>query len=678
MADQQPLDEKSKFIHRDLSWLAFNERVLEEAVDHANPLLERLKFISIFVNNLDEFFMVRVADLKRIIDSGYNRKDVFGYYPQEIYTEIRERVDVLVKKLYDIYGGKILKELQKHKIHLKTFEELTNDQKKFVKRYFDATVFPIITPMAVDQGHPFPILPSKTIAFAVTIHRNEQLHLAIIPVPTNIGRVLKLPSDKDEQDFILLDDILKEHLKIFFKGYKIQDFSLFRVIRDSEVSVIDEYAPDLLKAMETELKKRRKARPVYLEIEKSCTPELLETLCKGIEFGKEEVNFITGTLDLSYLMSVAAQAEIPQLVYRSFVAAKLQYDNIFDRIKEGDFISHMPYQSFTPVIDLVQTAAKDPNVLAIKMTLYRANEDSAIIKALIEAAKNKKQVTILVEIKARFDEEKNILWARELEQAGCHVIYGIPGLKIHSKLTLIVRREEGRIRRYIHLSTGNYNEKTARLYTDVGYFTSNDDFGRDISDVFNVMTGYSMPSPWKRIVASPNDLRKYFFDMIDAEIVFQKKNKNGMIWAKMNSLEDPKIIEKLYEASNAGVKIRLVVRGICCLVPGIPNLSENIEVRSVIGRFLEHSRMFIFNNNANPRIFLASADWMQRNFDRRIELMFEIYKQDIKENLHFIFETFWKDNTKARVLSPEKTYSYYKNGEEKFNAQEFFIQHYAG
>lgn len=678
MADEQIADEKPKIIHRDLSWLAFNERVLEEAMDHANPLLERLKFASIFVNNLDEFFSVRVADLKRIIDSGHNQKDAFGYYPQEIYTEIRERVDGLVKKLYDVYGGKLLRDLEKHKITLKTFEELTNDQKKFVKRYFDGTVFPIITPMAVDQGHPFPILPSKTTAFAVSINRNEQLHLAIIPIPTNLGRLLKLPSDKDEHAFILLDEIIKEHLKIFFKGYKIQGFSLFRVIRDSEVSVIDEYAPDLLKAVENEIKKRSKARPVYLEIEKTCAPELLETLCLGIEFPKEEVTFITGALDLTYLMSLSSQADLPQLSYRSFVAAKILYENIFDRIKEGDFISHMPYQSFYPVIDLVQAAAKDEDVLAIKMTLYRTNEDSAIIKALTQAAKNKKQVTVLVEIKARFDEEKNILWARELEQAGCHVIYGIPGLKVHSKLTLIVRKEEGRIRRYIHLSTGNYNEKTAKLYTDIGYFTCNDDFGRDISDVFNVMTGYSMPSPWKRIVSSPNDLRKYFFDMIDAEITSQKKHKNGAVWAKMNSLEDPKIIEKLYEASNAGVKVRLLVRGICCLVPGVPGLSENIEVRSIVGRLLEHSRIYIFNNNSNARIFMASADWMQRNFDRRIELMFEVYKQDIKEHINFIFESCWKDNTKARVLSADRTYSYYKNGEEKFNAQEFFIKHYAG
>ena len=677
MSEQSEDQKKVNINQRDLSWLDFNARVLEEAMDHANPLLERLKFAAIFVSNLDEFFMVRVADLKRIIESGYNQQDVYGYYPHEVYAQIRLRVDELVKKLYDIHGGKILKDLEKQKISLKTFTELSNDQKKFVKRYFDATVFPIITPMAVDQGHPFPVLPSKTIAFAVNVNRDEQLHLAILPIPANLGRVLKLPSEKDSYEFILIDEIIKEHMKIFFKGYKIQDFSLFRVIRDSEVSVDDEDAPNLLKAMENELKKRSKAKAVYLEIEKSCSPELLDALCQGIDFPKEEVTFINGTLDLTYLMNLSSLIEIPPLAYKSFVAAKTPYDNIFEKIKEGDFIIHLPFQSFHPVADLIQSAAKDEGVLAIKMTLYRTNEDSVIINALKQAAKNKKQVTVLVEIKARFDEEKNIVWVRELEQSGCHVIYGIPGLKIHSKLTLIVRKEEGRIRRYIHLSTGNYNEKTARQYTDIGYFTCNDDFGRDISDVFNVMTGYSMPSLWKRIVSSPNDLRQYFFDLIDNEISFQKKNKNGSIFAKMNSLEDPKIIEKLYQASQAGVKIRLLVRGICCLVPGVEGVSENIEVRSLVGRFLEHSRVYIFNNNSNPRAFMASADWMQRNFDRRIELMFEIYKQDIIEQLSFIFETYWKDNAKVRVLSSDKLYSYFKNGEDRFNAQDFFIGYYA-
>ncbi|MBL8013249.1 MAG: RNA degradosome polyphosphate kinase, partial [Candidatus Omnitrophica bacterium] len=340
MSEETAPPKQNHLKHRDLSWLDFNARVLEEAVDHANPLLERLKFAAIFVSNLDEFFMVRVADLKRIIDSGYNREDVYGYFPQEVYPQIRTRVDELVKRLYEIHGGKILRDLEKHRIHLKTFNDLSNDQKKFVKRYFDGTVFPIITPMAVDQGHPFPVLPSKTIAFAVNINRNDELHLAIIPIPTNLGRVLKLPSEKDTYDFILLDEVIKEHMKVFFKGYKIQDFSLFRVIRDSEVSVEDEDASNLLKAMENELLKRSRAKAVYLEIEKSCSPELLDALCAGIGFSKAEVTFINGTLDLTYLMSLSCQIDIPQLTYKSFVPCKPAYENIFDKIREGDFIIH--------------------------------------------------------------------------------------------------------------------------------------------------------------------------------------------------------------------------------------------------------------------------------------------------------------------------------------------------
>ncbi len=363
-------------------------------------------------------------------------------------------------------------------------------------------------------------------------------------------------------------------------------------------------------------------------------------------------------------------------VIATFTSIKSPYENIFEKIKDGDFIVHVPFQSFMPTCELVVAAANDPDVLAIKMTLYRTNEDSAIIKALMEAAKKRKQVTVVVEIKARFEEEKNIQWSRELEQAGCHVIYGIAGLKIHSKMTLIVRKEEGRIRRYVHLSTGNYNEKTATLYTDIGFFTANDDFARDIADVFNVITGYSLPSPWKRVISSPHDLRKYFFDLIDREIETQQIHKNGLIMAKMNALEDTQIIEKLYAASQAGVKIKLIVRGICSLVPGVEALSENIEVRSVVGRFLEHSRIFFFNNNGNGRIFLSSADWMTRNFDRRIELLFEITKPEIKSHLQFILESFLKDTRKARLLKSDRTYSRIKKEGETFDVQEYFINHY--
>ncbi|MCK9432880.1 MAG: polyphosphate kinase 1, partial [Candidatus Omnitrophica bacterium] len=386
--------------------------------------------------------------------------------------------------------------------------------------------------------------------------------------------------------------------------------------------------------------------------------------------------YVDGNIDLSSLSELPAQASRPDLMFSSYTPAKTEYENIFDKIREGDFLLHVPYQSFYPTVDLIQAAAKDNDVLAIKMTLYRTNDDSAIIKALAEAAKNKKQVTILVELKARFDEEKNIGWTRDLESAGCHVIYGMPGLKVHSKMALIVRKEEGRISRYVHLATGNYNEKTARIYTDMGYFTVSDDFGGDISDIFNVITGYSIPGRYRKIVASPNDMRNYLFELIDKEIQFQKKFKNGSIFAKMNSLEDTQIINKLYEASSAGVKIKLIVRGICCLIPGVAGMSENIQVKSIVGRFLEHTRIYAFNNNSSQRVFLASADWMSRNFDRRIELLFEIGRRDLNGHLLSVLEECWKDNVKSHILSSNGEYIRPPSEDKAFDVQEYFIKYY--
>ncbi len=670
------METKDKFIHRDLSWLEFNRRVLEEAADERNPLLERVKFLAIFTSNLDEFFMVRMSGAKKLLASGYNKRDQFGFYPQELFTELKGRTDALVKRFYDVYTGPIKEALEVEKIFIKKTADLNIEQKKYVQRFFDTTLYPIITPMAVDGGHPFPVLPSRTIAFAAHIMRSDKSHLAIIPIPKAVPRLLKVPAEGEESVYVLTDYLIKDNLAHFFKGYKIQDASLFRVLRDSELEVDEGFAPDLLKALEKELKKRPSAKAVYLQMEQGTSPELLEVLCNGIDFPKEEVVFTSSDLDLTFLYDLSASTDKPQLRFPSFTPAKPVYDNIFDKIKDEDFIIHVPFQSFLPTCELIAAAAKDPDVLAIKMTLYRTNEDSAIIKALMEAAKNRKQVTVVVEIKARFEEEKNIQWSRELEQAGCHVIYGIAGLKIHSKMSLIVRKEEGRIRRYVHLSTGNYNEKTANVYTDIGFFTSNDDFARDLAEVFNVITGYSLPSPWKRVISSPHDLRKYFFDLIDKEIQFQKEHKNGLIIAKMNALEDTQVIEKLYAASQAGVKIRFIVRGICSLVPGVQELSENIEVRSVVGRFLEHSRIFHFNNNGNGRLFLSSADWMTRNFDRRIELLFEITKPEIKSHLQFILDNYLKDTRKARMLRSDGTYARIKKEGEAFGAQEYFINHY--
>jgi polyphosphate kinase len=670
------METKEKFIHRDLSWLEFNRRVLEEAADERNPLLERIKFLAIFTSNLDEFFMVRMAGAKKLLDSGYNKRDQFGFYPQELFAEIKIRTDELVKKFYEVYGGAVRDALEGEKIFIRKPEELNPEQKKFVQRFFDTTLYPIITPMAVDGGHPFPMLPSRTIAFAANIIRSEKNHLAIIPIPNSVPRLLKVPAEGEESVYVLTDYLIKENLEKFFKGYKIQDASIFRVLRDSELEVDEGFAPDLLKALEKELKKRSSAKAVYLQMEEGTTPELLEVLCSGIDFPKEEVVFTSSDLDLTFLFNLSAWTDKPQLRYPSFTPVKSVYDNIFDKIKDEDFIIHVPFQSFMPTCELIAAAAQDPDVLAIKMTLYRTNEDSAIIKALMEAAKKRKQVTVVVEIKARFEEEKNIQWSRELEQAGCHVIYGIAGLKIHSKMSLIVRKEEGRIRRYVHLATGNYNEKTANIYTDIGFFTANDDFARDIADVFNVITGYSLPSPWKRVISSPHDLRKYFFDLIDKEIEAQQTHKNGLIIVKMNALEDVQIIEKLYAASQAGVKIRMIVRGVCSLVPGVEGLSENIEVRSIVGRFLEHSRIFYFNNDGNGRIFLSSADWMTRNFDRRIELLFEITKPEIKSHVQFILDNYLKDTRKARVLKSDRTYGRIKKEGAAFDAQEYFINHY--
>ncbi len=670
------MDTKEKFIHRDLSWLEFNRRVLEEAADERNPLLERIKFLAIFTSNLDEFFMVRMSGAKKLLDSGYNKRDQFGFYPQELFAEIKTRTDELVKKFYEVYGGPLREALEAEKIFIKKPEGLSPEQRKYVQRFFDTTLYPIITPMAVDGGHPFPILPSWTIAFAVNIIRSEKNHLAIIPIPKSVPRLLKVPAEGEESVYVLTDYLIKENLGQFFKGYKIQDASLFRVLRDSELEVDEGFAPDLLKALEKELKKRSSAKAVYLQMQEGASPELLEVLCNGIDFPKEEVVFTSSDLDLTFLYDLSALDVKPQLRYPSFTSVKAAYDNIFDKIKDEDFILHVPFQSFMPTCELIVAAARDPDVLAIKMTLYRTDEDSAIIKALMEAAKNRKQVTVVVEIKARFEEEKNIQWSRELEQAGCHVIYGIAGLKIHSKMTLIVRKEEGRIRRYVHLSTGNYNEKTANVYTDIGFFTANDDFARDIADVFNVITGYSLPSPWKRVISSPHDLRKYFFDLIDKEIEGQQAHKNGLIIVKMNALEDVQIIEKLYAASVAGVKIRMIVRGICSLVPGLEGLSENIEVRSILGRFLEHSRIFYFNNNGNGRVFLSSADWMTRNFDRRIELLFEITKPEIKSHVQFILDSYLKDTRKSRTLKSDRTYGRIKKEGAVFDVQEYFINHY--
>lgn len=670
------LEKKNKYIHRDLSWLQFNERVLEEGFDPQNPLMERARFLAIAMNNLDEFFMVRVAGLRRMMNVDQQQQDAYGFYPKDIYDEVYQKSKLFIERVYQGYEEKLKPLMAQEKIFVRRYEELNEEQQKFVKRFFDTTLYSVMTPMAIDQGHPFPVLLSKTMAFAVYLKRNKEPFLAILPIPTSVDRLLKLPSGKDEQEFICIEEIIRYHLKAFFRGYDLVDASLFRVMRDSEIFVNEEFSPNLLVSIEEEIRKRPKADVVHLCMESSVSTELKTALSEGIDFLEDEIILLNSIFDLTILFSLASKIKNVKLFYPKLSPSALTYDQIFERIKEKDLLLHLPYQSFYPTIDLLKTASVDPNVLAIKMTLYRASDDSEIIKALKEAAKRKKQVTVLVEIKARFDEERNISWVKQLEEAGCHVMYGIAGVKIHSKIMLIVRREEERTKRYVHLSTGNYNEKTALVYTDIGFFTANEDFAKDISDMFNVITGYSQPARWQRVISAPYDLRQNFLDLIDEEISYQKTHQNGFIFAKMNSLEDTKIIDKLYEASQAGVKIQLIVRGICVLIPGVMGLSENIVVKSIVGRFLEHSRIYLFNHQLDYRVFLSSADWMRRNFDSRIELMFEIKQQDLKEELKNILEKMWQDNQKSRLLTGQKTYVYKKSKEDVFHAQEYFLTKY--
>lgn len=667
-----------RYFQRELSWLAFNERVLEEALDKTNPLLERLKFLAIFVSNLDEFFMIRVSGIKRLIDAGYKSKDEYGYTPREVYEEMDRMVKNLVGRLYKIYEGVSSREMPENNISLLNYSQLNSTDKLVVDEYFATTLFALITPMAVDQGHPFPILPSKTLSFWIRVARNRKSNFVVLPIPSNISRVFKLPSSSRNQDrFILVDEIIRGNMASFFIGFSIEENALFRIIRDGDLALEEEYSSDLLKTIEREVKKRPRAKSIRVEIERSVSKLMLEKLCEHTEVPADEVNVVKNNLDLTFLFDLTGQLERPELRFRPFLGRFDKVEDMFAKIRDNDFVVHHPFESFDPVQKLVRQAAADKDVLAIKMTLYRIDSDSLIIEALKEAASSGKQVTVLVELKARFDEERNISWAKQLEKAGCHVIYGIPGIKIHSKIMLIVRREETSIRRYMHLGTGNYNEKTSRLYTDMGLFTANEDFARDIADTFNVISGYSMPPRWRKVTSAPYDLRRFFYTLVDQEIEFQKNYGNGLIMAKINSLADTQIIEKLYEASNAGVKIRLLVRGICCLVPGVKGMSENIEVRSVVGRFLEHSRIYLFNSNDQRRFYFSSADWMTRNLDRRIELLFPIEKEKLKKHIMWIFKNYWKDNAKSRQLMPDGTYVSVKKGKERFDIQDYLIDYYA-
>ena len=662
--------------NRELSWMDFNLRVLEEAMEHENPIMERLNFLSITASNLDEFFMVRVAGVLDQIHQGLKKRDFSGNTPKELFDKLSEKIHIFVKKQYSCLSRSIMPDLKNHNMVFTTIKALNKKQLEFVNKYFESTVFPILTPMAVDTSRPFPQLMNKSVNIAVRLNGNgKKAKFAIIQVPSmTIPRFLEVPSDNEKRMFIMLEDIIMHHIQEVFELYKINACSPFRITRDSDLD-IDEDAEDLLVEIQNSIKLRKRGKPVRLEITKGIDKELRKFLVHMLDVGEKEIYEVSGALDLTFLSKFCKVDNSPELHFSPITPVNppadfCGYDDIFQAIREKDRMVHHPYESFDSVLEFIRKSAEDPDVLAIKQTLYRVSGKSPVISALIKAVEKGKQVTVLVELKARFDEENNIHWAKKLEDAGCHVVYGLTGLKTHCKICLVVRRESDGIRRYVHVATGNYNDITARFYTDIGIFTCREDLGEDATVLFNVLTGYSIPPVYNKFVVAPRGMRKFFEEKIKQET---ENCKNGLpcgIVVKVNSLVDPGIISLLYQASEAGVKITLIVRGICCLIPGLKGYSENITVYSIVGQLLEHSRIFRFENGGNPEIYMGSADWMQRNLDRRVELVFPVEDKELKERVEEILRITINDTVNKRTQHADTTYSLIdKRGKKKINSQ---------
>ena len=663
--------------NRELSWMDFNSRVLDEAVRKDNPIMERCNFLAITASNLDEFFMVRVAGVIDKVHRGIKTLDASGLSPSEVLQQLNEKIHLFSKKQYSCYNRSIIPALKANGIEFKTYEELGRYQRDFLDDYFEREVFPVLTPMAVDTSRPFPLLANKSLNIAVRLTNSDnEEFFAVVQVPSILPRFIELPS-REQRDFILLENIITAHLGELFELYNIKQYDAFRITRDSDLD-IDEDTEDLMAEIKKSIRKRKRGEPVRLEFCKKCNKEIRRFLIDSLEVTEDEIYIQHGPLDLTFLSKFARIKGCAELCYEPIVpvnppAEFCGYGDIFEAIREKDRLVHHPYESFDVVVDFVKKAASDPKVLAIKQTLYRVSGNSPIVAALIKAAENGKQVTVLVELKARFDEENNIQWANKLEKAGCHVIYGLTGLKTHCKICLVVRREEDEIRRYLHMGTGNYNDSTARFYTDIGLFTCREEYGVDASSLFNVLTGYSFPPEYNKFIVAPNGMRTFFEAMILQETENAKKGLPASITAKVNSLVDPQIISMLYDASNAGVKVNLIVRGICCIVPNLKNYSKNIKVISVVGQLLEHSRIFIFENKGSPLYYMGSADWMPRNLDRRVELVFPVEDEDLKKRVQEIISVMFKDTTNARRQLEDTTYvSVERRGKKKLNCQKQF------
>jgi len=669
-------------INRELSWLEFNQRVLDEAADISNPLLERLKFLAIVSSNLDEFFMVRVGSLNDQINAGFDRPDATGLTPVAQLERIAGRVARMVSDEYALWNDRLVPELREAGIHILSPGELNKHQAAYVSEYFDSVVYPVLTPMAVDPGRPFPLIQNKMLNIGVLIHNaapNEQDIFATVQVPPVFPRLVELEG-AGGKSFILMEDVISMFIDRLFPGKRIKAACAYRVTRNGDLAIDEDEAEDLLIEIEKSLKKRIRGQAVRLEVSRGSSRLLVKILQERLELYDDYVFLVDGPLDLTFLYELYNAEGFEKLRYNPYEPqiprCLADGKDIFEAIREGDILLHHPYESFEPVVEMIRKAARDPRVLAIKQTLYRVSGRSPIVQALAEAAENGKQVTVLVELKARFDEENNILWAKSLEKAGCHVIYGLVGLKTHAKITLIVRMEDDGINRYVHLSTGNYNDETARMYTDIGLLTCNKYIGEDASTVFNALTGFSEKPRLNKLVIAPIMLRRHFNSLIDREIRNAREGKPAYIKAKLNALVDSEIIGRLYEASAAGVEIDLLVRGMCCLRPGLAGVSENIRVRSIVGRYLEHSRIYCFCNGGSEDVYIASADWMERNMDRRVEILVPVEDPEARKRVRHILDIYLKDNVKARRLNKDGSYSPEPAPEsgERLSAQDYFME----
>ncbi|ERT58342.1 polyphosphate kinase 1 [Megasphaera vaginalis (ex Srinivasan et al. 2021)] len=674
------------FLNRECTWINFNERVMKEAAKASNPLLEQLNFIAITASNLDEFFMIRVAGVKHLVENDVKHIDIAGMTPQEQFDSIEQMVHRQVAEQYG-YLSRIMEQLQAEGLHFIHVSDLDEKQRKWLHSLFEREIYPVVTPMAVDSSHPFPFLASLGLNLAVLLRKREgdgEIKTAILPVPASvISRIIQVPEATEGKAFLFLEDVLSHYAEQFFLGCEILEVVPFRVTRDADLDINDD-SKDLLREVENSLKRRKKGAAVRLELCEASSRTIRKFLQSELQIEDKDIYTIPGPIDCKVFFSFTGIAGYDHLRYAeaksqpSSELAAIDAADFWSAIVKRDVMVHHPYETFDVVENFVKLAAVDANVLAIKQTLYRVSSDSPIIAALAEAAENGKQVTVLMEVKARFDEANNILMAKKLEKAGCHVIYGIMGLKTHSKITLVVRREEDTIRRYLHLATGNYNGKTAKIYTDVGIITADTLLGIDASAFFNFLSGYSDPPEWNKLAVAPLNLRERIYEEIDQEINHAKSGRPAKIIAKMNSLLDKQVIERLYEASQAGVIIELIVRGICVLRPGIPGVSENIAVHSIVGRFLEHSRLFYFYNDGKEDVFISSADWMPRNLNERVELMIPVDFEPHKERIKYILHTYFRDTEKAYDMRSDGSYVALADNDpnKRINAQEI-LQHEA-